>query len=158
GGGESGPRDAQEEILSGIFAEVLKREKVGVEANFFELGGHSLLATQVMARVRKVFGVEMPLRALFESPTVRGVRKGLEEEKGEGKGRVMAGMKRVSREGRLPLSYAQQRLWFIDQLEPGSVAYNIPFGVRLRGELNVEALGRSVQEIVRRHEVLRTSF
>ena len=122
GEGEDGPRDEQEEILSGIFAEVLKREKVGVEENFFELGGHSLLATQVMARVRKVLGVEVPLRALFERPTGRGLGRRIEEEKRGGKGEAGAGVKRVSREGWLPLSYAQERLWFLNQLEPGSAA------------------------------------
>ena len=150
------PRRAEEEILCGIFAKVLKRERIGINDNFFELGGHSLLATQVMSRIRNVFKIELPLRALFEGPTVARLALYIDKHKG---GILEAGpINRVSREGRIPLSYAQQRLWFIDQLEPGSATYNMPFGVRLRGELNVEALRRSVNEIVRRHEVLRTSF
>src|SRR6185312_16194507 len=148
------PRRAEEEILCGIFAKVLKRERIGINDNFFELGGHSLLATQVMSRIRNVFKIELPLRALFEGPTVSKLALYIDKHKG---GILEAGpINRVSREGRIPLSYAQQRLWFIDQLEPGSATYNMPFGVRLRGELNVEALRRSVNEIVRRHEVLRT--
>ena len=150
------PRNVQEEILCGIFAEILKRERVGVHDNFFELGGHSLLATPVISRIRDVFKVEPPLRTLFEGPTVAALS--LYIDRHEGNILEAVPIKRVSREGRLPLSFAQERLWFLDQLEPGSAAYNMPFGVRLRGELNEEALRRSVNEIVRRHEALRTSF
>src|SRR6185437_9361879 len=108
-------RDAQQEILSGIFAEVLKREKVGVEENFFEIGGHSLLATLVMSRVRKVFGVEIPLRALFESPTVRGLAERVMQARRWGAVPVPP-LAPVKRSGDLPLSYAQQWLWFVDRL------------------------------------------
>ncbi len=151
-------RTAIEEIIAGIFAEVLRREKVGVEENFFELGGHSLLATQVVSRVREALQVELPLRALFEAPTVAGLSKAVERERGEG-GRLDApAIEAVSRERELELSYAQQRLWFMQQLEPESAAYNIPMGVRLRGEMNETALRQSLEEIARRHEVLRTRF
>ncbi|MGA9768120.1 MAG: amino acid adenylation domain-containing protein, partial [Blastocatellia bacterium] len=146
-----------EEVLCGICEQVLEVERVGIEENFFELGGHSLLATQVISRIRDVLGVELPLRVLFGRPTVAGLAEEIERAKGEGE-RAKQEMVAVSREQELPLSYAQQRLWFIDQLEPGSSAYNVPTAVRLRGELDVAALRRSISEIIRRHEVLRTSF
>jgi len=132
-------------------------EKVGVEDSFFELGGHSLLATQVISRVRSVFGVEMPLRALFESPTAGALARQVSRLRGAGQLAAPA-LVRAGREDDLPLSYAQQRLWFLHQLEPESAAYNIPLGVRLSGELNREGARRSLREIVRRHETLRTSF
>jgi hypothetical protein len=153
----TGPRDLEEEILCGIWQHVLKLERVGVEDNFFELGGHSLLATQVISRVRTVFGLELAIRALFEAPTVAGLAEWVKRARGTSQ--VMAPpLVRVVRKGDRPLSYAQQRLWFLDQLAPESTAYNIPFALRLRGELNREALGKSFQELVRRHEALRTTF
>ncbi len=154
----AGPRTPVEEILSGIFAEVLKVEQIGVEDNFFELGGHSLLATQVVSRIREVLGVEVALRTLFEAPTVAGLAEEVERERGEGRGVDAPAIEAVSREREMPLSYAQQRLWFIQELEPESAAYNIPLGVRLQGEMNQTALRQSLGEIARRHEVLRTRF
>ena len=152
-----------EELVAGIWSEVLKLEAVGRDENFFELGGHSLLATQVVSRVREVFGVEVELRSLFEAPTVRGLSRGIEEEMRAGEGLVVPPLQRHEAErerwdGLLPLSFAQQRLWFLDQLEPESASYIIPAAVRLKGELNIEALERTLSEIVRRHEVLRTRF
>jgi len=129
-----------------------------VEDNFFELGGHSLLATQVMSRVRSVLGVELPLRGIFEAPTVRGLAQAIERQRQQGKGVEVLPIGRAERTGTLPLSFAQQRLWFIDQLEPGSSAYNMPFGLKLTGRVDRAALQASVREIVMRHEVLRTSF
>ncbi|HEU4833207.1 MAG TPA: amino acid adenylation domain-containing protein [Pyrinomonadaceae bacterium] len=153
-----GPRTPTEELLAGIFAEVLKLERVGREENFFELGGHSLLATQVVSRVQLAFAVELPLRVLFESVTVASLAERIEEARRESQRLNVPVLERAERSGKLPLSFAQQRLWFIDQLEPGNAAYNIPATVLLRGELNVEALQRSFAEVVRRHEVLRTRF
>ena len=153
-----------EEIVTGIWSEVLKLEAVGRDENFFELGGHSLLATQVISRVRRALGVEISLRRLFEEPTVRGLSRCIEEQVRVGAGMAVPPLQRLGVEereqlnGALPLSFAQQRLWFLDQLEPESTAYNIPLAVRLVGELNVEALERTLSEIVRRHEVLRTRF
>jgi len=152
------PRTAVEELLASIWAGVLRLEGVGVEENFFELGGHSLLATQVMSRVREVFGVEVPLRSLFEQPTVAGLAGKIEAALRGERGVAAPPLERVSRERALPLSFAQQRLWFLDQLEPGSAFYNVPTAVRLQGQLNIEALERTLTEIVRRHEVLRTTF
>ena len=151
------PRSAEEEILSGIFAEVLKLDRVGVEQNFFEAGGHSLLAMQVISRVRSAFNMELPLRALFEAPTVAGLAERVRSLRGTGQ-MAAPPIIRVSREGDLPLSFAQQRLWFLHQLEPESVVYSVPVGIRLRGELNRQVLIQSLNEMMRRHEVLRTHF
>ncbi len=150
-------RTAVEELLVQSWQQLLGRERVGVEDNFFRLGGHSLLATQVMSRVRETFGVEVGLRVLFERPTVRGLAAVIEEQLRGGAGPVPA-IGKVSRDGDLMLSFAQQRLWFLDQLEPGSNAYNIPAAVRLQGELNAIALEQSLGEVIRRHEALRTRF
>jgi amino acid adenylation domain-containing protein len=159
--GTGGIRQLQtpvEEVLAGIFAEVLRVKEVGVDESFFELGGHSLLATQLMSRVREAFSVEVALRKLFEGPTVAELAEHIEELLRSGKAIPAPSVVRAPKDGRLPLSFAQQRLWFIDQLEPANPFYNIPVAVRLSGHLNVEALGRTLTEVVRRHEVLRTHF
>jgi hypothetical protein len=151
-------RTPAEEILVAIWGEVLGRERIGVHDNFFELGGHSLLATQVISRVRDAFGQEVALRSLFEQPTVAGLAREIEAGRGLGAEWQAPPLERVERAERLPLSFAQQRLWFLDQLVPGSSFYNIPTAVRLRGVLNVAALERTLSEVVRRHEALRTHF
>ncbi|HST58339.1 MAG TPA: condensation domain-containing protein, partial [Longimicrobium sp.] len=151
------PRTPVEEVLAGIWAEVLRRERVGVEESFFELGGHSLMATRVVSRIREVFGVELPLRVLFEGPTV-GELAGRVEEMRRAELPVLPPVMPVERTGPLPLSFAQERLWFLDRMEPGSTTYNIPVAWRLGGALDETALERSVSEIVRRHEALRTVF
>ncbi|HEX7240208.1 MAG TPA: amino acid adenylation domain-containing protein, partial [Longimicrobiaceae bacterium] len=148
------PRTPAEEVLAGIWAEVLSVERVGAEDDFFALGGHSLLATRVVSRVREAFGVELPLRALFEAPTVAA----LAERVGAGTATQAPPLGPVPRDRPLPLSFAQQRLWFIDRLQPGSSAYNMPFPLRVRGGLDVRALERALTEIVRRHESLRTGI
>jgi amino acid adenylation domain-containing protein len=152
------PRTPTEEVLAGIWAEVLGVDRVGAHAGFFDLGGHSLLATRVTSRIREAFGVELPLRALFEAPTVAGLAARVDAAAREGGGVQAPPLVPVPRDGPLPLSYAQQRLWFIDQLEPGSAAYNVPQGMRLRGPLDVGVLRRALGEIVGRHESLRTTF
>ncbi len=152
------PRSQTEELLAGIWQELLGLERVGVGDNFFELGGHSLLATQMVSRIREAFGVTLPLRRLFEEPTVAGLAMAIEEVKAAGEGRRLPPLRRVDRQDDLPLSFAQQRLWFLDQLDPGSPLYNIPEAVRVRGPLDVSVLRRCLNEIVRRHEVLRTTF
>src|ERR1043165_4801591 len=111
------PRTPTEEILCGIWAEVLGLERVGVEENFFQLGGHSLLVTQVVARARAAFGVEVALRAVFESPTVEALAQEVERLSRAGTNSAPE-IRRAERGGRLPLSFAQQRLWFLHQLEP----------------------------------------
>ena len=152
------PRTPIEEVLAGIWARVLGIEYVGIHDNFFDLGGHSLLATQVVSQVREAFQVELRLRSLFETPTVAGLAELIETTIKTGQKPQLPPIERVLRDRELPLSFAQQRLWFLDQLEPGNPFYNISRSVRLKGSLNVAALEQSLNEIVRRHEVLRTSF
>ncbi len=152
------PTTATEEILAGIWAEVLRVEQVGVKDNFFELGGHSLLATQVMSRVREGFGVEIGLRKIFEMPTVAGLAQCIDEAVGSGTSVEVPQMKQVSREQSLPLSFSQERLWFLGQLEPGSWAYNMPVALRLRGRIDIAALEQVFSTVTSRHEVLRTTF
>lgn len=152
------PRNATEEILAGLWESVLKQDQVSVEANFFDLGGHSLLAMQLISRIRKAFSVDLPLRMLFESPTVAAMAQHIGRELQVQSAIEMPRIAKVQRGGSLPLSFAQQRLWFLDQLVPGSTAYNISLAFRLTGRLDLEALRRSWQEIVHRHEALRTLF
>jgi amino acid adenylation domain-containing protein len=151
-------RTPGEEVLAGLWSEVLKVSVVGIHDNFFELGGHSLLATRLISRVRQAFSVEIPLRTLFESPTVAEFAERVEVAVRSGAGLEAPPIVAVERAGEMPLSFAQQRLWFLDQLAPGRATYNIPTGVRLRGKLNVGALEEALTEVVRRHEALRTTF
>ena len=148
-----GPRTPEEQLLCELYAEVLGLERVGIDENFFALGGHSLLATRLISRVRAVLGVELPVRALFEAPSVAVLVSRLRE----GRPARPALLAQV-RPARLPLSYAQQRLWFIDQLEGASTEYHMPWALRLRGELDLPALERTINAIVARHESLRTHF
>ncbi len=163
--GDSGqdrtPRTPAEDLLAGIWADVLDRDRVGIHDDFFVLGGHSLLATQVVSRVRSAFGVELPVRALFEAPTVARLAERVETMRGQEAGATAPPMPAIlptPRGAEAPLSFAQQRLWFLAQLEPGSPAYNIPAAVRLSGPLDVDRLKRGLAGIVRRHETLRTTF
>ena len=149
-------RTPTEELLVEIWRQVLGVARVGIHDDFFRLGGHSLLATQVVSRIREAFQTEMPLLRLFETPTVAGLAEHLDLD--GGKGLRTAPIVPVPRGGELPLSFAQQRLWFIDRLEPGGPVYNFPAAVRLKGPLNLAALERSLNEIVNRHEALRTTF
>ncbi|HEX7240350.1 MAG TPA: amino acid adenylation domain-containing protein, partial [Longimicrobiaceae bacterium] len=155
-GASAAPRTPAEEVLAGIWADVLRAERVGVHDGFFELGGHSLLATRVVSRVRDAFGVELPLRAVFEAPTVAALAERVEEARGGGA--PPPPLVPVPRGRPLPLSFSQHRLWFIDRLEPGSAAYNMPFPLRLGGGLHPGALEHALSEVVRRHEALRTRF
>ena len=152
------PSTPIEELLSRLWAEVLGVESVGMRDDFFALGGHSLLATRLVSRVRESFGVELPVRSLFEAPTVRDLAGHVEAALRDRTGEQAPPLVRVSRDERLPLSFAQQRLWFLHELEPTSSFYNVPVAVRLRGRLQIDAMQRTLNEIVRRHESLRTSF
>ncbi|MBO0783567.1 MAG: AMP-binding protein, partial [Ktedonobacteraceae bacterium] len=152
------PRTPIEEVLAAIWSQVLNLEKIGIEEDFFTIGGHSLMATQVISRVKAAFEVELPLQALFESPTVKGLAEQVESALREGRKLKAPPIIRTDRNGPIPLSYAQQRLWFIDQFEPGTALYNIPGALRLKGELRPEILERAINEVIKRHEVLRTRF
>jgi amino acid adenylation domain-containing protein len=151
------PRNPTEEMLVSIWSQVLGIERLGIHDNFFELGGHSLLATQVVSRLRQAFQIELPLHKLFEKPTVAELGECIRAARQEQLGLVAPPVAAVSLD-RAALSFAQLRLWFLDQLEPGSPFYNIPLAIRLSGQLDVTALQHSLDEIVRRHETLRTTF
>ena len=152
------PRDAVEELLAGIWNELLGVARVALDDNFFTLGGHSLLATRLISRVRQVLQVEVPLRTLFAAPTLidfaRQVRQILNGSTESGVPALLP----VSRTAALPLSFAQQRLWFLEQMEPASPHYHISLALRLQGALHMSVLERSIQEIITRHESLRTRF
>ncbi len=152
------PRGPEEEMLANIWAQVLDVSRVGIHDNFFELGGHSLLATQLASRVREAFGVEIPLSELFQCPTVAELAERIQQAREQQLGLVAPPIEPVPRDKPLPLSFAQLRLWFLDQLEPGNLFYNMPMAVRMVGQLDVDALERALNEIIRRHEVLRTTF
>ncbi len=164
----AGPRTQAtpaEALLAGIWSEVLGVDAFGMHDDFFGLGGHSLLATRVLSRVQKAFGIDLPLRAVFEEPTVAGLAARIEEAIGGGRGgrpirpiRTTAIEPLPRHEGGLPLSFAQERIWFLDRLEPGSAAYNMPAALRLSGRLDVAALRAAFSAIVARHEVLRATF
>ena len=148
-----GPRTPMEELLCEVFAGVLGLEHVGIDDNFFTLGGHSLAGTRLVSRIRAVAGTEVPLRILFEHPTVVELTPHLEKAE-----KSLNPLSRQPRPEDLPLSFAQQRLWFIDQLEKSSTEYNMPVALRLRGSLDRPALERTLRAIIQRHEVLRTRF
>jgi amino acid adenylation domain-containing protein len=154
-----GPSTWCEELLVELWAEVLHLNKVNTNANFFDLGGHSLLATQLISRIREVFRVEMPLRSVFDEPTVAGLAKRIETARRvDALGAAAGELKRVSRTEPMPLSFAQQRLWFLSKLEPENPLYNTRHVVMLTGRLDVDALQKAMNEVVRRHEILRTTF
>ncbi|KOP26731.1 thioester reductase [Hapalosiphon sp. MRB220] len=151
------PRTPVEEVLASIWSQLLGVPQVSIDDNFFELGGHSLLATQVISRIRTTFGVEIPLPQLFESANLASLAVQIEiAMRGEQQG--IQTIIPIHRNQNLPLSFAQQRLWFFDQIEPGSPSYNLPRSIRLQGKLNIDALSASLNEIIKRHEILRTSF
>ena len=153
------PRDATEEMLAQVWREILDLKDVGVHDNFFELGGHSLLATQLFSRLRTLFQVEPPLRTVFEAPTIAGLAQWLIDERHRGlPPKEAPPITAVPRGGPLPLSYAQERMWFLYRLAPTSTAYNIPVSVQLSGPFSTEAFVFAVNELVRRHESLRTTF
>ncbi len=151
------PRTAVETQLAALWGAVLGLESVSVHGNFFSLGGHSLLATQLVARVRATFAIEMPLRVIFESPTLAELAERVELAQ-RGGAVQLPPISPADRTQPLPLSFAQQRLWFLDQLEPNSPFYNMPEALRLRGPLDLPRLEGALAQLVARHESLRTSF
>ncbi len=158
GTGRVAPRMATQRTLAGIWTDVLLVDDIGAEDDFFRLGGHSLLAAQVVARIRETFEIDLPLRTMFETPTLGGLAGAVEKRLQDRTQASVPPIETTDRAGDLPLSFGQQRLWFLEQLEPGTPLYNVPLAVRLEGALDADALARAINEVVPRHESLRTVF
>jgi acyl carrier protein/NRPS condensation-like uncharacterized protein len=152
------PRTEIEELIAQTWQEVLKIENVGIYDNFFELGGHSLLATQIVARLQEAFNKDVPLRVLFDAPTIAELAQELETIIRDGRSPELPPIVPVLRDGPLPLSMNQEHLWHLDRKMPDTHFFNMPYVYQLSGELNVEVLERALREIIRRHEALRTVF
>jgi amino acid adenylation domain-containing protein len=150
----SSPRTVTEQLLVSIWSDLLHKERIGIHDNFFDLGGHSLLGAQLVARLRSTFNVELPIRHLFEAPTIAELARFVEQ----GTGKQSASISPFLHTEEVPLSFAQQRLWFLYQLDPESVAYNVPSVNRLSGKLRVDYLEAAFNKIIQRHEILRTTF
>ncbi|MBW8873679.1 MAG: non-ribosomal peptide synthase/polyketide synthase [Acidobacteria bacterium] len=157
-GKDAAPRTPTEELLAGLWAEVLGRGRVGTRDDFFALGGHSLLATRLVARARQAFGLDLPLRSLFETPTIAGLAARIDDLRRGGERPLPPPIIRRTGGGEAPLSFSQERLWFLDQLEPGSAVYNLPYFARVRGPLSPAALAGALVAVAQRHESLRTRF
>jgi amino acid adenylation domain-containing protein len=151
------PITPTQKILANLWSQVLKVENIGIDDNFFELGGHSLLATLLISRIRQTFHQKIPLSLLFEYPTISqlSLAIGITDQTHNS---LLPPIEPRQQQENLPLSFAQQRLWFFAQLEPNSTAYNMPFKLRLQGKLNITALEKSIAKIIQRHEILRTNF
>ncbi|MEM7351130.1 MAG: amino acid adenylation domain-containing protein, partial [Acidobacteriota bacterium] len=154
------PRTPTEELLCGLWMQLLDREQVRIFDSFFDLGGHSLLATQAISQVRSLLAVEMSVRQLFQTPSIAGFAEQIEAAKVAGRGVDLPPIEPIARDRTLPLplSFAQERLWFLDQLEPDSAAYHLATNLRFSGHIELAVLERALTEVVRRHEVLRTRF
>jgi surfactin family lipopeptide synthetase A len=150
-----------EELLVGIWSEILGVSDISIEDNFFELGGHSLLATRVVARIREVWKTELEITRFFENPTIKAISRWLDNNQFEGQIINRPPIKKRElrkNENTALLSYAQHRLWFLEQLNPGSPLYNVQLAIKLKGNLNINALQKSLNDIIQRHEILRSSF
>jgi natural product biosynthesis luciferase-like monooxygenase protein/amino acid adenylation domain-containing protein len=152
------PDTATEQILAGFWRDLLGRQRIGIHDSFFELGGHSLMAIRLLARVREAFQHELPLRQLFETPTIAGLAAWIDSRRRAGDQLELPPLGRAPRHAPLRLSHAQERLWILHQMEPTSAAYNLCAAIRLTGSLSVPALERALDSLVQRHESLRTVF
>ncbi|WP_327173294.1 amino acid adenylation domain-containing protein [Streptomyces sp. NBC_01336] len=150
------PRTTAEHVVTTVWSEILGIDTIGIHDNFFELGGHSLLATQVTSRLRRQLGIDVPVRTIFTSPTPATLAAAMRELTATADEAPLVPVDRT--DASLPLSFAQQRLWFLDQLTPGSAEYLVPFALRIRGALDADALGTAFTGLVARHEILRTRF
>ncbi|MEV0296671.1 amino acid adenylation domain-containing protein, partial [Nocardia sp. NPDC050710] len=150
------PRTQAEQIVAGIFADVLSQERIGIDDNFFDLGGNSLVATQVVSRIGAAFGTQIGVRTLFETPTVAGIASRAENATPADGSRPPLVAQQLP--ARVPLSLAQQRMWFINQFDPAAPTYNLPFVVRLRGHVDIPALKAALNDVMARQESLRTVF
>ena len=151
------PRTPVEELLAGMWQDALSVNQLGIHDDFFDLGGHSLLATQICSRIREAVKVDISLPGFFETPTIAGLARKIEAAARVNEAQLPP-LRQFARSDRLPLSLAQRRLWFVEQMNPGTPLYNIPFGMRLRGPLSIPALEQAIAALVRRHETLRTGF
>jgi amino acid adenylation domain-containing protein len=152
------PRSPTEEIIAQIWSQVLKVETIGMNDNFFELGGNSLLATQIISRIRQTFSLEMSLRLLFEYPTIAQISEQISNTEQTHNSLLESPIDTRKSQIKLSLSFAQQRLWLLDQLQPNSTAYNLSYSFHIQGKLNISNFKKSIAEIVQRHEILHTNF
>ena len=152
------PQTPQEELMANLWARVLDVERVGRDENFFELGGHSILVMRLISRVREAFQVEIPIKDLFENQTVADLVARIEVLAAEEEENTVPPLEPAPSDSLLPLSYAQKRLWFIDQFEPGNLFFNLPIGVQLTGHVDRDALETGLNRLVARHQALRTTF
>jgi amino acid adenylation domain-containing protein/FkbH-like protein len=152
------PRTALERKVAAVWCEVLHQEQIGVKDNFFDLGGHSLMAIRAISRIREMFKVEPPISSIFAAPTVASFAEALDSGQWTQDKTSMLLLEAVPRTGRLAVSFVQERLWFLDQLEPGGCAYNVPVALRLRGRLNASALQAAIDGVISRHDALRSTF
>ncbi len=155
--GYEGPSTETEKTVAKIWRELLGADSIGIHDNFFDLGGHSLLATQALVKIANETDALLTVADLFSSPTISAIARKLDERSKSSQRSSAAQIPIVPRNGKIPLSFAQQRLWFLDKLEPNSAAYNIPFGMRIKGEINVDALRQALDSLIVRHESLRTT-
>ena len=152
------PETPMQEMVASVWSTVLKIESISIHSNFFELGGHSLLATKVISKIRDNLKVEIPLKSLFENPTIQTLSQALEAISEQQRSVNLLPIKPSYRPSLIPLSFSQERLWFLEQLEGKNSAYTMTGALQLTGSLNLEALEKSINKIISRHEILRTSF